>query len=226
MASESSVPSTLADRLVADLKPVRRLMAPEVRALIFLAIVLATAVGLAPMADLDAIRHRLMVVPDMWLAVLGSTATAVLGAFAAFQLSLPDRSRSWALLPLPGLALWIGASGLGCARSWLIPGTHEATWGETEVCLAFIVGVSVPLSVLMIVMLRRGFSLSPVLTSCIAGLAVAAAAATLLNFFHPYDASLDDLVVHASAVLIVVGVNRLLGGRLLAPAPDRPSSRA
>ena len=78
----------------------------------------------------------------------------------------------------------------------------------------FIIGLSVPLSVAIFVMLRRGYSLYPTLTGGTAGLAVAAAAATLLNFFHPYDAALDDLLVHATAVLLVVGANRMLGGIL------------
>jgi CheY-like chemotaxis protein len=54
------------------------------------------------------------------------------------------------------------------------------------------------------------------LTALIAGLASAAAAATLLNFFHPFDAAATDLAVHVFAVAIVIGANRALSGRLLA----------
>ena len=201
--------------LVADLRPVRPLASPLVRAAGWLVVVIAIALAIAAFADLAAMRHRLMSVPDMWLAVLGSTLTAGLAAFAAFQLDLPDRSPRWALLPLPGLALWIGASGMGCARAWLIPGTHDASMMETMHCLVFIIGLSVPLSLLMVLMLRRGYSLVPSLTGSCAGLAVAAAAATLLNFFHPYDAALTDLAVHAAAVALVVGVNRWIGARQL-----------
>ena len=213
--TESADVAVLIDRLVADLRPVRRLRPPGMRWLLWLAAVLLVALALASFADLGSVRHRVMAVPDLWMAVLGSTATAALAALAAFQLSLPDRSRRWVLLPLPALAVWIGASGLGCSRSWLVPGTHEASWAETRDCLAFVVGLSIPLSALTIVMLRRGFSLAPTLTGVMAGLAVASAAATLLNFFHPFDASLDDLAVHAAAVLIVVTLNRIIAGRLL-----------
>jgi hypothetical protein len=79
----------------------------------------------------------------------------------------------------------------------------------------FIVGVSLPLSLLLIVMLRRGFSLRPNLTAIIGGLACASAAATLLNFIHPYDAAATDLAVHALAILIVILANTILGGRIL-----------
>ena len=79
----------------------------------------------------------------------------------------------------------------------------------------FILGVSVPLSALMLVMLRRAYPLRPNLTAALAGLSAAGAAATLLAFFHPFNPAATDLTVHAAAVGGVIGLNRLLGGRLL-----------
>lgn len=215
-SNNGSAHERLIGGLAADLAPVQRLRPPTVRALGWLAVVAAIAVGLAMIADLPALEHRLMGAPDMWLAVAGSTATAILAAFAAFQLSLPDAPRAWAALPLPAALLWIGASGAGCLRTWLVPETHVADLSEARDCLMFIVGLSVPLSALLIVMLRRACSLQPGLTAAIAGLAAAAAAATLLNFFHPYDAAATDLAVHAGAVALVIVANRVLSGRLLA----------
>jgi hypothetical protein len=202
--------------LTANLEPVRRLPSPGIRALGWLAVVAATATLLAVFADLAAIGHRLAAVPDMWLAVVGSGATAILAAIAAFQLSAPDASRAWAALPLPAALLWIAASGFGCLRTWFVPGTHAADLSEARDCLLFIVGLSLPLSALFIVMLRRGCPLQPGLTALIAGLATAAAAATLLNFFHPFDAAATDLTVHAFAVALVILANRAFSSRLLA----------
>ncbi len=203
-------------RLGTDLKPVRRLRPPGVRALLWLAGVAALACVLGCFADLPAIAHRLMGAPDMWLAVLGSTLTAILGALAVFHLSVPGRSPWWALLPVPGLALWIGASGMGCLRSWLIPETHDASMGEVRICLVFIVAVSVPLSVVMVLMIRRACPLRPNLAALVGGTAIAAGAASLLNFFHPYDASATDLMVHLLAVAIVVVLNQLVARWALA----------
>ena len=202
--------------LATDLAPVRRLRPPSVRALAWLAVVVATAIVLAMIADLSALGHRLIAAPDMWLAVTGSALTAILAAIAAFQLSLPDARRTWALLPLPAALLWIVASGVGCLRTWFVPGTHAADLSEARDCLIFIVGLSVPLSALLIIMLRCACPLQPGLTALIAGLASAAAAATLLNFFHPFDAAATDLAVHVFAVAIVIGANRAFSGRLLA----------
>lgn len=206
---------TLIAALGSDLRPVRRLRSPLWRVAGWLAAVAAIALALASFADLPAMGERLRSVPDMWLAVLGSTLTAVLGAVAAFELSLPDRKAAWALLPLPGLALWVGMTGLGCLRGWLIPGVHAADMAEGRDCFVFIVGLSIPLSALMTVMIRRACPLRPNLTAATGGLSAAAAAATLLNFFHPYDAGATDMAVHAIAVTVVIGANRFLGGPLL-----------
>ncbi|MCW6506651.1 NrsF family protein [Lichenifustis flavocetrariae] len=209
------------DRLIADLgadlRPVRRLSAPILRAAGWLLLVATLAIVLAYFANLPAIAHRLRFVPDMWLAVLGSTLTTVLAAIAAFELSFPDRKPVWALLPLPGLALWVAATGMGCLRAWVIPDTHAADMAEATHCFRFIVLLSIPLSIAMILMIRRACPLRPNLTAATGGLAVAAAAATLLNFFHPYDAGATDMVVHILAIGLVIGANRVLGGRLLTP---------
>ena len=206
----------LIQKLGADLTPVRRLSAPVLRALAWLAVVTAIAVGLAALSDVGAMSRRLSASPDLWVAAIGSAATAMLAAVAAFELSLPDRKPIWALLPLPAAFLWIAASGIGCLRSWFVADASSASFAETERCLIFILGFSIPLSAVLMVMLRRGYSLRPNLTSIVGGLACAATAATLLNFFHPYDATATDLSVHAFAVAFVVLANRIIGGRALA----------
>lgn len=215
MAGADSI-DQLIGLLGADLKPARRLASPALRALGWLAMVGAIGVALASFADIHAMVRRLAAVPDMWVAGIGSALTALLAAFAVFQLSLPDRKAAWALLPLPAAALWIGASGLGCLRQWFVPDTHAATLQETGTCVIFILSVSLPLSILLIAMLRRACALRPNLAAAIGGLACASAAATLLNFIHPYDAAATDLVVHAFAVGAVIAANSLIGGRILA----------
>lgn len=82
-------------------------------------------------------------------------------------------------------------------------------------CLKFIIGVSVPLAIAIVVLLRRTFPLYPVLTASLAGLACAAGAAALLNICHPFDATATDLMVHLVAVALVIGSVMLSGGRLL-----------
>lgn len=92
---EIMVHSDANDRLVqalsANLTPVRRLTAPALRVLLWLAIVGSVVLALAIVSDVGAMIRRLMAAPDMWVAALSSMLTAVLAAAAAFQLNLPDR---------------------------------------------------------------------------------------------------------------------------------------
>jgi hypothetical protein len=201
--------------LTGTLTPVKLLAPPFWRALAWIAAVVAVAALAAIATDLHALEHRLMATPDMWLAVAGSMVTAMLAAFAAFQLSLPDRSGYWALLPLPPALLWIVASGAGCLRVLQIADTRAPTVSDERDCLLIIIALSIPLSLLLLAMLRRGYTLLPGLTTLTAGLAAAAAAATLLMFFHPFDATASDLIAHGVAVVIVVAAIRYFGGRAL-----------
>lgn len=217
-ADGTDLHEALIARLTTDLRPVRRLATPARRAALWLGVLAVLAVALAVGVPLAPIARRLLGADDMWLSVVGSVATAVLAAIAAFQLSLPDRSRAWLLLPLPAAALWLGASGMGCLRAAPVPDATMPRMMETMHCLCWIIGFSVPLSALLLLMLRRAHPLRPGPVAAMAGLAAAAGAASLLWFEHPFDASALDLAVHAGAVLLVIGANRAAGGRVLAAA--------
>lgn len=211
--------------LTADLTPVKPLRAFfALRAALWLGMVGAAAGVLALFADLPMVAVRMSHGPDMWLAMSGAALTAVLGAIAAFQLSLPDRNPRWALLPLPALVLWLGASGLGCLRSVVEMGVFEHIWGEVSHCLMFILWISVPLSLALLVMLRRGYSLWPNLTGLVAGIAVAGACVALLNLAHPHDPSVISIAVHGLGIVIVMIINRLTGGWIFAANSSAPFS--
>lgn len=214
MASLDAIDRTI-ERLGAELEPVRRLPPPLARAALWLAGVSVLAAALACFSNLTSVAHRIGAAPDLWVAALASTLTSALAAAAAFELSVPGRSAWWAALPLPTVLVWLGASGLGCLRGWLVPGADVASMGEMRGCFLFIVGLSIPLSALMVAMVRRACPLRPNLTAAMGGLAVAAGSSTLLNLFHPHDAAATDLAVHLVAVGIVIGLNAWLGERLL-----------
>ena len=207
---------TLIDTLGARLTPVRRLWPPWLRTLGWLLAVAAIAVALLAHYGIDPMLRRWDGAPDLAWAAVGAVLTAVCAAWAAFVLGVPGRSRAWAWLPLPGALLWIGASGLGCLRTWLAPDTSIAGLHQSADCLMFIVGFAIPLSALMVWLLRRACPLRPVLTAVLIGLASAAASASLLEICHAYDAAATDLLTHAAAVGIVVLANAALDGRLLA----------
>lgn len=212
----------LIDRLGTDLVPVRRLLPPWLRTAGWLLAVAAIAAVLLMHYGADPMLRRWAGTPDLGWAGMGAVITAITAAWAAFALGVPGRRAAWAWLPLPGALLWIGASGFGCLRLHLqnlvASGTQVPTMHQSADCLVFIISFSIPLSALLIVLLRRACPLRPVLNAVLIGLASAAASASLLEICHAYDAAATDLLTHALAVAVVVAVNAAMGGRLLAKA--------
>ncbi len=211
--------------LGAEMQPVRRLLPPWLRTLGWLAVVAAIAVLLFALHGATPMLQRWAGAPDLAWATLGGVLTAIGAAWAAFTLAVPGRSRAWAWLPLPGALLWIGASGWGCFRTdfqhVFAPGTQIAIVYQASDCLVFILGFSIPLSALMVWLLRRACPLRPVLTAVMLGLASAAASACLLQVCHTYDTAAIDLLAHALAVAVVIALNVALSGRLLSKAWDK-----
>jgi len=207
--------AALIDRLGTELVPVRRLLPPWLRTVGWLLVVVAIAVVLLLHYGAEPMLRRWTGTPDLGWAGMGAVITTICAAWSAFALGVPGGRTGWAWLPLPGALLWIGASGLGCLRTWIAPGTQVASLHQSADCLVFIISFSIPLSALLILMLRRACPLRPVLTAVMIGLASAAASASLLEICHAFDAAATDLLTHALAVAVVVAVNAAMGGRLL-----------
>jgi len=176
---------------------------PAVHAILWLDGVLLVAGVLALAGKPPALGHA-----DSWwtwIALGGSVLTAACAAVSAFELSEPGARREWLWLPLPALALWIGASGLGCVAAEGDPRAWGDSVAEAGQCLKFLLAVAAPLLALFVYMLRRSALRLPRRAMALGGLAAAGAAASLLRLVHPHDAALLDLGAHVLAVAIVLG---------------------
>jgi hypothetical protein len=202
--------------LAADITPVRRLMPPMLRAGIWLGLfsVLA-ALAVLVFADLNIFTERM----GHWRVAAETAATFLTGVaavVAAFHLSLPDRPRAWALLPLPPAIVWLGLSGLGCWQAWLERGPGGLGAGQSLRCFLLIVGFSVPIGGALLWSLAKARPLQPVSTAAVGGLGAAALCAFLLQFFHPFEVTASDLAYHLAAVGLVIGSASAAGRRALA----------
>ena len=130
--------------LSADLKPVRRLAPPWLRTVYWLVAVLCLALVLIGIRIVFNWNGQPEVDPYVIPGALASGVTALLAAFAAFQLSLPDRSSAWALLPLPAFAVWVAINGLGCVASLANPAVQNNV-PLFITCLTIINALSIPL---------------------------------------------------------------------------------
>jgi hypothetical protein len=192
--------------LSQGLAPVRALRPPLLRALLWLgAVTLLVGAAVSRWADFAIISAR-TAEPRLALECAATLLTGIIAVLAAFHLSLPDRTSLWRWAPLPPLLLWIATSGVGCLQygSGLGPAGHRL--GESSHCFIFIVLVSVPLALLLYAVLRRARPLEPLPVALSAALGVAALAAFVLQFFHPFDTTVIDLTAHLAAVAVIVAV--------------------
>jgi len=206
----------LIDALVDGATPVRRLRPPLVRAALWLllaALVLGLIVaGYGLRLDIaDRLRQPVFVV-----SMVAALTTGILAAIASFQISLPDRSRWWLLLPAPALAVWLSTLGYGCLSDWVGIEPNDNRIGETVQCFATLLLTSVPLSIAMLVMLRYTARLRPTESSAMSGLAIAAITAFSLSLVHDFDASLTILVWNLGVAALIAGLACLFGRHMFA----------
>jgi hypothetical protein len=208
---------SLIKSLGAQAAPVRRLLSPGRRTVGWTLAVLTIAAYLLWRHGMGNMMQRWEIAPLVCCADVSAFFTCIAAGWAAFALSVPGRGNAWVWLPLPTLLVWMAASGWGCLRALIAPNAQAVGFPESADCLVFIVALSVPLSVLLVLLVRRAYPLRPVQAAIMIGLASASASAALLGIFHPIDSAASDLAMHAIAVLIVIGVNAAMGGRLLQP---------
>ncbi len=206
--------SDLISSLANDLAPVRRLRPPSVRAggwLALAAVVLmlvGVAQGLRP--DLAQCLND----PAFVARTVASLLTGALAAISAFFVSLPDRSRLWLLLPLPALGIWLSNIGYQCLTQWISIGPDGIGLGEAVWCFATLVLTSLPLSFVMLVMLRHAAPLRPRTVAVMGSLSVAAITATALSLFHVLDATVMILVWNFGTAVILVALGGVFSKKM------------
>lgn len=204
----------LINSLAAGVTPVKRLRPPLARATLWLlfagAILVLLAISRGVRPDLV---QRLQQLPFA-IGLGSSLLTGILAAIAAFLVSLPDRSRSWLLLPLPALLVWLSTIAYGCLTSWVDIGPDGVRLGEAARCFATLVLTSVPLSLAMLLMLRYAALLRPMDVILTGSLAVAAITATALLLFHDLDATVMILIWNLGSAALIVGLAGMLGRRM------------
>ena len=210
MRTSSKVTDEATDQLIGSLTrglaPVRPMRPPVLRALLWLG---ATSL-IATLAIMHWANLRVFVTrtsePRLALGAAAMLLTGITAVVAAFYLSLPDRNRLWRYAALPPLALWMATSGAGCLAYGVGLGSAGNRLGDSAGCFKFIVAVSVPLAALLYAVLRRARPIEPLPVALNAALGVAALAAFVLQFFHPFDTTVIDLALHLAAVAVVVGL--------------------
>jgi hypothetical protein len=206
--------SDLIDSLVADARPVRRLRPPVTRALCWL---LFAALTLTLVALVHGVRPDLMLrlrQPTFVVGVAAALITGVLASTASFIASVPGRSRRWLWLPAPAVVVWMSTIGYGCLTNWVSIGPDGMSAGETARCFATLAITGIPLSLVMLIMLRYVARLAPTPVVMTGSLAVAAMTAAALSLFHPLDATVMIVMWNIGVAALLLALSGLYGRRL------------
>ncbi|MDQ3511110.1 MAG: DUF1109 domain-containing protein [Pseudomonadota bacterium] len=202
----------LIDQLAIRAQPVQPLASPLRRTLLW-AVLAATVIAVV-VANYRLQPGALASAP-LLLEWLGSVLTALLAAYAVFQISVPGRSPSWAWLPLPAMLLWLSGIGWGCSREFLLSGSasfafQSASWG----CAQAITLISIPLGLIMLLMVRHAGVVRPAPTAMLTALSAAAMSAAAVQLVHKGESALMVLVWHMGAVAMLSLLCLLFGKRL------------
>jgi len=179
--------------LANTVRPVRVIRPPLIRAagwlLAALAVMLILVIehGLRP--DISTQLRN----PSFVVGAVTSFLTGALAALSCLVASLPDRSRSWLLLPLLPLAAWLASLGYGCLTDWVSYDAGSMRFGSVVRCFATVLLLSLPLSASIFVMLRHVARLRPALVTLAAGLAVAGMTSTAMSLLYRLDATIMNL---------------------------------
>jgi hypothetical protein len=200
--------------LADNVTPVRRLRPPLLRAAVWLGV---AAVLMGLLTVIHGVRPQFAerLGDAVFLTgMLSSLATGILAAIATFMVSLPDRSRLWLLLPVPPLLLWMFNIGYQCLAGWVALPPGAVTVEAASSCLLTLVVTSLPLSLLMLVMLRYAALLRPVSVALAGSLAVSGITSSALSMFHPLDATIMVLGWNLGTAVLFMGIAALFGRRV------------
>jgi len=202
--------------LAAHLGPVRRLMPPRLRALAWIVLACVVVALLVLLRGLRSDMDERIGDVGYWLQLAGAWGAGAAATLAAFEVSLPDRSRRWIFLPAPFALLWASGFAFGCLGDWIAIPEGTPVMPDSARCLETIVMASLPLALVLWVMLRRARPLRANQTAWLGGLAVAGFADTAHLLIHVIQASLLVLIVNLVPVTLIILLAGLLGGRRLA----------
>jgi hypothetical protein len=212
----------LIERLVADVRPVRRLLDPTERAALWMAVALVSiAGGVAYFGvrrdiatiwfDVEFVGRGLLLVATMWLAVVSAFRMAVPGAERrAF-------ARWWPIAAL-GVVLAVLAAEVIAAA---IMGNAGSPLRAVH-CIQKVALVGVVPAVVAVVLVRRAWAAEPKWTLVLGMLGSGAAGALTAELSCPIHAPLHILLWHMLPVVGVAALGVVLGNALIRRAVGRP----
>lgn len=211
--TNDSLSNTLIDDLVGKLTPVKRLPTPLVRALSLIALATVVIALFTVWRGFRSDISERLGEPAYVIAIASAWLTGATGTLAAFNISLPDRSRWWLVVPLPAGILWVWGVGYGCLAHWIAIPAGAPVEAESIACLETLVGTSIPLGIALWFMIRRAKPLRGNLAALLSAGAIAAFADLAHLLLHVVNATVLVLTMNFGVTGIIVLLSTLIGRR-------------
>lgn len=201
----------LIERLVADVKPVRRLMNPTERAALWTALALvAVALGVTWFGVRRDIATAWME-PGVVARVALLASTMWLSIVSAFRLTVPGgETRAFARWwPLALLGVLTAISAAEVVAAWTVgeAGSPLRSW----TCVRKVAFVGTVPAIVSVVLITRGFAIEPRWTALLGILAAGAAGALTSELACPIHAPMHIFLWHIAPVVVSTGIGALVG---------------
>jgi hypothetical protein len=201
--------------LAADSAPPAPLRQTRIAAYVLVLMAVCVSLFLWRFGVRDAVAQVMLQPQVAAKTLLPLALCAIALPFAVLQ-TRPGAGRGvplfWLAVPLiVGAGLWLWAFS---TRSPDVRFTDVSSFALTE-CLGLISSLSLPPLGLLLVMMRRGASASPVQAGAMAGLGVASGIAAGYSLFCVMDNPLFYVTWYGTAIAAVTALGGLLGGTLL-----------
>jgi hypothetical protein len=205
--NQTNIPATLYDAVRRDLKPVRSLISPELRALALLPVAVLLLVGLPEFWSWKT--HVALAPGPSWAASVVEMLLSLVVLAAAFREAVPGRELSTRALVVlisvsGGAFIAINATTRGP------PAVPEALWFHWfRECMVTAVTFSIPAFIAPAWLVSRALPNRPALTGALCGLGVGVMADAGLRLFCWDGDYVHILVAHGGAILLLVTLGAL-----------------
>lgn len=207
--------SRLIAQLSRELRPVRRLLNPDARALLWIVSVFSTLGIYAGLHGLRPDIGEVFAQPAFTTEWIAALLTGVSAATAAFHLSVPGCSKRWIYIPVPATVVWVLTFVRGIFLETMSLGWDEVRIPESWSCVRFIGITSILLSVLMLWLLRHASYSRKSEIVVFSILSVAAMASANQDLFHSLHRAVSVLVWHGGTIFVLLWAYSLVGPWLL-----------
>ncbi len=202
--------------LVDDLRPVRPLRPPIVRAMSWLVAEIAIFLAFTVVHGFRPDLAEQFAKPEFLFEWGAALLTAVVTAIAMFHVSIPGQKGWWVQISAGAIGVWVFSLVLGAVAEVRALGLDGIVMRTSWECVEFLTGSAFLTIGAALYVVRAGAASSPAATVMLTAISVTALGSWNLELFHRLDTITQLLVWHLTTITAILVAARVGGPGLLA----------